>query len=159
MTKAHQHASSGAAEQRKPRLLSNMPPFPVLVPKRLQAQTHTLQQLLSRAGGAAAALLLLLAIGSLLVRPRQPPGSPVHLACGKQQRAGAGSRPAGPGAGAVVEGTRLAPQQSIWRRPTVLLLGDSLTESGLDESGWTAALAKAYRRKVRLAWAVTHGLG
>jgi hypothetical protein len=40
---------------------------------------------------------------------------------------------------------------SIWRRPSILLLGDSLTERGANEGGWGARLAATYRRKVRSA--------
>eukprot|EP00775_Hariotina_reticulata_P013144 gene13144-13274_t len=37
---------------------------------------------------------------------------------------------------------------STWRRPVVLLIGDSITEAGEDdEGGWSSKLGKAYRRK------------
>jgi hypothetical protein len=41
-------------------------------------------------------------------------------------------------------------EPTIWKRPTILTIGDSITEMGLDPAGgWTAKLANAYARKVR----------
>jgi hypothetical protein len=38
---------------------------------------------------------------------------------------------------------------STWRRPAVLLIGDSITEAGEDDQGgWSSKLRKAYTRKV-----------
>lgn len=41
--------------------------------------------------------------------------------------------------------------QSIWRRPAIVLIGDSLTEWGVVDQGWTAMLSNFYRRKVSLS--------
>lgn len=44
-------------------------------------------------------------------------------------------------------------EPTIWRRPTILTIGDSITEGGLDpEGGWTVRLASAYARKVGLGF-------
>jgi hypothetical protein len=40
-------------------------------------------------------------------------------------------------------------EPTIWKRPAILAIGDSITEMGLDpEGGWTVKLASAYARKV-----------
>jgi hypothetical protein len=44
-------------------------------------------------------------------------------------------------------------EPTIWKRPTILTIGDSITEGGLDAAGgWTAKLANAYARKVGCFW-------
>lgn len=48
-------------------------------------------------------------------------------------------------------------EPTIWRRPTILTIGDSITEGGLDpEGGWTVRLASAYARKADV---VNRGFG
>lgn len=37
----------------------------------------------------------------------------------------------------------------VWRRPKVVLFGDSLTERGFGPGGWASALAHTFMRKVR----------
>ncbi|KAF8059138.1 Iah1 [Scenedesmus sp. PABB004] len=72
----------------------------------------------------------------------------LSLAAGDEAPGGAAPGGAAAG-GAAVAGAYLGNEEpTIWTRPAVLLLGDSLTELGLDPTGgWGVRLAHAYARK------------
>ncbi|KAF6262335.1 SGNH hydrolase-type esterase domain-containing protein [Scenedesmus sp. NREL 46B-D3] len=148
--------TSPSPEQKQHLRLANTPlTFPVL-PKKLQ-QTWLSSTSLSqvpRAAAIAACLLVLLAVISFLRSPSTPaaaaqqeqawPAGLISSSCNRRsssrvrQRAGNAGAAAGDAAQTV----------SVWRRPVVLLLGDSLTELGqAEDGGWSIKLTSAYTRK------------
>lgn len=74
----------------------------------------------------------------------------IHTACVPNCTAGVVQNFATANASAGAQGAYLGnPEPTIWKRPAILAIGDSITEMGLDPSGgWTARLADAYARKV-----------
>eukprot|EP00878_Enallax_costatus_P025505 GHUV01027291.1.p1 GENE.GHUV01027291.1~~GHUV01027291.1.p1 ORF type:complete len:346 (+),score=67.66 GHUV01027291.1:496-1533(+) len=166
-------ANPDVAFSRNPRLGKTPFTFPVQ-PKKLQQQTFA--SLCSRRIIFAAALLIVLYYvyvpDSLLRYTELPPASryqaahpyrvPIQQspaakdllstgsACSKDMATKLRFRTSA--ANDQVVGALRLPQQppensTIWRRPVILLLGDSLTELGQDEGGWGVKMAAAYKRK------------
>jgi hypothetical protein len=128
--------------------------FPVL-PKKLQQTwlSPNSNSHLPRAAAVAACLLFSLAIISVLRRSGTPsaaahkqqawPASLASSSCNKRSSSNRARLREGNAAGAAAQ------PSSVWRRPAVLLLGDSLTELGqAEDGGWSTKLTSAYIRKV-----------
>jgi hypothetical protein len=149
------------------RLTSTPLSFPV-IPKKLQQTwlSSTSNSQVQRAAAVAACLLFSLAVISFLRTPSTHSAAalnqhswPAELSssssCHKRSsssskaRLRTGNAAAGAGAAAGSDNGQQQQASSVWRRPALLLLGDSLTELGqVEDGGWSTKLTSAYVRKV-----------
>lgn len=148
-------------EKQHLRLTSTPLSFPV-IPRKLQqtwlasnANSHV-----PRAAAVAACLLFSLAVISFLRGPATPSavahtqqGWPADLSSSSSsnschKRSSSRVRLKADGTAGAEAGESTEQPASVWRRPALLLLGDSLTELGqAEDGGWSTKLTSAYVRK------------
>lgn len=136
-------AGAGTGSAQTSRLLNFQLSFPVQERKHSAKPSRGCECSFNVIVASVAALLLLLLLLSASrtheqrKQQQQPQGGPCSAVTTSPWKPMTGS--------ARVANT----EDVVWRRPAIVTFGDSLTEGGVVEGGWTARLAAAYRRKVR----------